>query len=86
MEATLNADDYIQRLVSKEVQADQTDEEAHMDKVFKIKQNISFLAKVIPAFVYKHYAKFGIEEMQDLLYNRLLKMTVQELKDLAFSM
>ena len=86
MEATLSTNDYIERLLGMDKKVYVLHEQEHMDKVFSVKQDLSFLAKVIPAFVYRHYSKFGLEEMQDLLYNRLLKMSEKDLLELAFSM
>ena len=73
-------------LSDEEKRALTLEEQEHINKVFKIRQNISFIAKVIPAFVYRFYSKFGLEEMQDLLQEKIMSFTITQLKELAFIM
>jgi hypothetical protein len=92
MEATLKSKEYLQRLIEPSsnklfLDPDPTSSIADYElEGVKIEQNFSFLSKVIPAFIYKHFSRFGLDEMKTFYYNYVLKYSVDDIKEISYSM
>jgi hypothetical protein len=92
MEATLKSKEYLQRLLepgSKNFLGDSEQKvslSGYESAGIRIDQNFSFLSKVIPAFVYKHFGKLGFEEMKTFYYKHVLKYSMSDINEISFSM
>jgi hypothetical protein len=87
MEATLKSDQYLQRLLSESKHLFTggigiKQQETYQLRGIKVKQDFSFLTKIIPEFVYKQYSRIGLNEMKSLFYDKVLNYTVDEIKEI----
>jgi len=76
MEVTLKSKAYLKRILSHKISL--------LPDVPK--QNLSFLTKVIPDFIFQHITKMGLQELKDFFHEKLVHFSKNDINDICFNM